>query len=104
VLGFFLSGHPLDAYSDQLRRFADCSIAELPRRLESGSERATVAGLVSGLKVIPIKREGPNHGRRMGVWELEDATGSVRVVAFLDAFERAERALVDGSPCCRGLD
>jgi DNA polymerase-3 subunit alpha len=98
VLGFFLSGHPLDAYSDQLRRFADCPVAELPRRLESGSERATVAGLVSGLKVIPIKREGPNHGRRMGVWELEDSTGSVRVVAFPDAFDRAERALVDGSP------
>jgi DNA polymerase-3 subunit alpha len=97
VLGFFLSGHPLDGYADQLRRFADCAVAELPRRLESGAERVTVAGRVSGLKVIPIKREGPNHGRRMGVCELEDPTGSVRVVAFPDAFDRAERALVDGS-------
>ena len=97
VLGFFLSGHPLDGYADQLRRFADCPVAELPRRLDAGAERVTVAGLVTGLKVVPIRREGPNHGRRMGVWELEDATGSVRVVAFPDAFDRAERLLADGS-------
>jgi DNA polymerase-3 subunit alpha len=98
VLGFYLSGHPLDGYADQLGRFADCTLAELPARLAAGSERVTVGGLVSGLKVIPIKRDGPNHGRRMAVWELEDATASVRVVAFPDAFERAERALVDGEP------
>jgi DNA polymerase-3 subunit alpha len=98
VLGFYLSGHPLDGYADQLGRFADCTLAELPARLAAGAERVTVGGLISALKVIPIKRDGPNHGRRMAVWELEDATASVRVVAFPDAFERAERALADGEP------
>jgi DNA polymerase-3 subunit alpha len=98
VLGFYLSGHPLDDYRGELARFADCTLAALPGRLEAGAERVTVGGLVSGLKVIPIKREGPNHGRRMAVWELEDATASVRVVAFPDVFERAERALIEGDP------
>ena len=98
VLGFYLSGHPLDSYGEQLGRFADCTIAELPQRLEGGAERATVGGLVSSVKIIPIKKAGRNQGRRMAVWQLEDATGSVRVVAFPDAFDQAEKMLVDGQP------
>jgi len=98
VLGFYFSGHPLDSYGEQLARFADCTVAELPQRLGAGAERATVGGLVSSLKVIPIKKAGRNQGRRMAVWQLEDATGSVRVVAFPDTFESAEKVLVDGQP------
>jgi len=98
VLGFYLSGHPLEAYADQLDVFADCAVAELPDRLRAGAERVTVGGLVNALKVIPIKKAGRNHGRRMAVWQLEDATGTVRVVAFPDVFEQSERALVDGQP------
>jgi DNA polymerase-3 subunit alpha len=98
VLGFYLSGHPLDGHREQLQLFADCTVAELPERLGSGVERVTIGGLVDGLKVMPIKKEGPNHGRKMAVWELEDATGSVRVVAFPDAFEQAERVLAEGLP------
>ncbi len=98
VLGFYLSGHPLDSYRDQLQHFADCAVSELPQRLAGGSERVTLGGLVSALKVMPIKKEGRNQGRRMAVWQLEDATGSVRVVAFPDVFEAAERMLIDGTP------
>ncbi len=97
VLGFYLSGHPLDGYRDQLQLFADCSVAELPQWLAGGRERVTLGGLVGALKAMPIKKPGPNHGRRMAVWQLEDATGSVRVVAFPDVFERAERLLTDGA-------
>ncbi len=97
VLGFYLSGHPLDGFADQLRRFADCTVADLPRRFAAGAERATVGGLVTSFKVLPIRKEGPNQGRRMAVWELEDVTGTVRVVAFPEAFERYERLLEDGA-------
>ncbi|MCU0304565.1 MAG: DNA polymerase III subunit alpha [Thermoanaerobaculales bacterium] len=98
VLGFYLSGHPLDGYREQLERWADSSIADLPRRFADGAENATVGGLVSGLKVIPIKKEGRNQGRRMAVFQLEDATGAVRAVAFPDAFESCERLIADGRP------
>ena len=96
VLGFYLTGHPLEAFSGQLGRFADCTVAELAGRFAAGAERATVGGLVSGIKVMPIKRAGRNHGRRMAVFRLEDAAGSVRVVAFPDVFEAHERLLTDG--------
>jgi len=98
VLGFYLSGHPLQAFEDQLGRFADCRIAELSGRFVGGTEHATVGGLVTGLKVMAIKKEGRNHGRRLAVFRLEDADSAVRVVAFPDVFESYERLLADGVP------
>ncbi len=98
VLGFYLSGHPLDRYEAQLRRFADCSVDELGRRLEEGGETATIGGLITGLRVIPIKKEGPNQGRKMAAMRLEDATGSVRVVVFPDTHDKFHRLLENGTP------
>jgi len=97
VLGFYLSGHPLDAYRPQLDRYADCAVNDLPLRFQEGAETAVVGGLVSALKVIPIKKEGRNQGRRMAVFQLEDASGSVRAVAFPDTFESYERLIEDGA-------
>jgi DNA polymerase III alpha subunit len=46
---------------------------------------------------MPIKKEGRNHGRRMGIFLLEGQTAAVRVVAFPDIFETYERLLEDGA-------
>ena len=97
VLGFYLSGHPLEDYRPQLDRYADCSIDELSRRFTDGAESATVGGMISGLKIIPIKKEGRNHGRKLAVFQLEDAGGSVRAVAFPDTFDVYERLIQDGA-------
>ncbi|MCP4898366.1 MAG: DNA polymerase III subunit alpha, partial [bacterium] len=98
VLGLYLSGHPLDRYGPQLERFADCRIADLGTRLDAGAERVTVAGLVSGLRVMSIKRNGPNHGRRMAAFQLEDSGGTVRAVVFPDAYDKSHRLLEDDQP------
>ena len=97
VLGFYLTGHPLHSYREQLERYADSTVAELAERFATGTEHATVGGLVSGLKVMSIKKEGRNHGRRLAVFRLEEADGGVRVVAFPDVFEAHERLLEDGA-------
>lgn len=96
TLGFYLSGHPLDRWERVLRDVRAVKIGDLQELAASGAESATVAGLVSGLKVRPIK-DGRNQGRRMASFTLEDQTASVRVVAFADAFERTERLLADGA-------
>ncbi len=96
VLGFFLSGHPLDANRSVLELFADCRLEGLPERLAGGAERATVGGLVSGLRVMPIKKEGPNQGRKMAVFQLEDVTATVRAVVFPDAYDSCARLLENG--------
>ncbi len=98
VLGFYLTGHPLAAYADQLGRYADCTMEELGDRFAAGAERVTIGGLVTALKVVPIRKEGRNQGRRMAVFQLEDPADTVRVVAFPDVFETYERLLDDGAP------
>ena len=98
VLGFYLTGHPLDRYRPVLEAFSDCTVGELPQRLADGRDRATVGGLVTGLRALPIRKEGRNQGRRMAVLQLEDVSGSVRVVAFPDVFERFERVLANDLP------
>jgi len=95
VLGFYLSGHPLDRVGAQLERLTDCRVAELGKRFADGAERATVGGLVTALRTMSIKRDGRNQGRRMATFQLEDATGSVRVVVFPDLFDRAGALLAD---------
>ena len=97
ALGFFLSGHPLDRWSGVLRELRATPVAGLVEVAGSGAEQALVGGLVAGLKVRPIK-EGRNQGKRMAAFMVEDQTGSVRAVAFADAFERLERLLADGAP------
>ncbi len=93
ALGFYLSGHPVARYQEQLARFADSRVEELPARFAARWEQVSVGGMITGLKVIPIKREGPNQGRRMAVFNLEDTSGGVRVVAFPDIYESCREAV-----------
>jgi DNA polymerase III alpha subunit len=96
TLGFYLSGHPLDRWARVLKELRATPVAELPQLAAAGADRVVVGGLVSSLKVRPIK-DGRNQGRRMASFTLEDQTGTVRVVAFPDVFERFERSLADGT-------
>ena len=96
TLGFYLSGHPLDRWARVLKELRAAPICGLAELALTGADRAVVGGLVSGLKVRPIK-EGRSQGRRMASLTLEDQTGAVRVVAFPDAYERYEKHLSDGA-------
>ncbi len=96
TLGFYLSGHPLDRWAATLKELRATPIVDLAEVGASGAERAVVGGLVAGLKVRPIK-DGRNQGRRMASFSLEDQTGTVRVVAFPDTYERFEKYISDGA-------
>ena len=92
ALGLYLSGHPLDRYADALRAFGartvgDLVLAELPadrRTARPGRmliEDVHVGGIISGFRPLKTKK-----GDRMGVFTLEDAQGSLEVVAFPEAY------------------
>ncbi len=93
VLGFYLTGHPLDRFGEQLDRFSDCRIEDLGERFAAGADRATVGGLVVGLKEIPIKKSGPNQGRKMAVFSLEGTSGALRAVVFPDVYDSVSHQL-----------
>jgi DNA polymerase-3 subunit alpha len=91
ALGFYLSGHPLDAY--------DRELAHLPL-VETGGlgevadgTQVTLCGMNAGLKEITTKK-----GERMAFLTLEDRDGSVEVVIFADVFQASQPLLERDEP------
>jgi len=98
VLGFYLTGHPLHRWEKQLEIFADCRIEDLPEKFSKGAEEVSVGGLIGALRIIPIKKEGRNKGRKMADFRLEGLEGSVRVVTFPDAYDQYHSLLQEDRP------
>jgi DNA polymerase-3 subunit alpha len=73
TLGFYVSGHPLDRYAAELKRFCNATTESL-RSLPEGA-RVTVGGNIEGLRERPTKT-----GDRIAFFELEDASGRVEVI------------------------
>jgi DNA polymerase-3 subunit alpha len=74
AIGFYVSGHPLDQYQKELRRYARPVVSVQRARRD---EKITLAGIVAALRERPTKT-----GKRMGWVTLEDLSGSVELVCF----------------------
>ncbi len=87
VLGFFVSGHPLDKYADKLRNLPGvmdtaAALEAKPsppptRRGEKGDE-VQIAGVIVGLKVAKSKRSGELYAQA----SLEDTVGKIDLICF----------------------
>lgn len=84
TLGLYLTGHPIDEYESEVRRFARQRINDLrPAR-----ELQTVAGLIVNLRVMKNKR-----GDKMGFVTLDDRSGRIEASLFAEAFAAAQALL-----------
>ena len=92
-LGFYLTGHPLSEHSDRLEQQATHTTATLEPGIEN---TVTIGGVVTRPRRTKIK-SGPNAGRLMGRFVLEDLEGSAPVAVFADTFERYGHLLEEGS-------
>jgi DNA polymerase-3 subunit alpha len=80
ALGFYMTGHPLTRYQDQIKRFASYDSQSCQQALDKSE--VSICGVVSRLREIRTKR-----GRRMGFINVEDLSGTVEVVVFSDIYE-----------------
>jgi DNA polymerase-3 subunit alpha len=104
VLGFFVSGHPLDKYAEKLRNLTGViPVAEaLERkppektwgRQADPADEIQVAGMILGLKVQKTKREGKLYAQAA----LEDASGKIELVCFPRDYERLAALLKMEAP------
>lgn len=76
-LGLYMSGHPLERYSEELKAFGAQRVADLAQSLPD----VWVGGIVSGLRPLKTKK-----GDRMAVFMLDDIAGGLEVVVFPEAF------------------
>jgi DNA polymerase-3 subunit alpha len=91
-LGFYISGHPLDRYEADLRRFRVARTVDVQDK-EDWSE-VQVAGIVTGYKEWPLK----SGDGRMATFQLEDTFGQVKVACFAKAFAQYEVVLKSDEP------
>jgi DNA polymerase-3 subunit alpha len=91
ALGFYVSGHPLDRYKDELARFCNATTASLESMTDGADIR--IGGTVEGFRQRPTK-----SGGRIAFFSLEDALGRVEVVVRDRQLDAALPALESGEP------
>jgi len=84
ALGFYLTGNPLSEFEDKLARLTTHTTASIRT---DGEAKVALGGLVTRLKSNRIK-SGPNAGRLMARFVLEDLEGTVPVAVFADQLQR----------------
>jgi DNA polymerase-3 subunit alpha len=94
VLGFYLSGHPLEERTGLLSLLSSARIDQLGS-LPGGTE-VIVAGLVVG-KSEALVKTGRLAGKRMARFRLEDLAGHVPVTCFPRTWEECGKKIEDGA-------
>ncbi|MBC6441651.1 MAG: DNA polymerase III subunit alpha [Rhodobacteraceae bacterium] len=92
VIGFHLSGHPLDDYLGPLKRQKVLTLTELEQKVQGGGPViARIAGSVIGKRE---RRSG--RGNRYAFVQLSDPTGLYEVTVFSDTLEKCRDRLTPG--------
>jgi len=100
VLGFFITGHPLEKYREKLEDLRALTTTEIAAiKVSTGKEETlTTAGLIRNLRVLK-SRKGEFYAQ--GV--LEDRQGSVEMIVFPEAYRKLEeRVKLDVPVLVRG--
>ena len=87
-LGFYITGHPLDAHAETISQLGAVTSVELNQQ-ETGS-RATIAGLIRDLQLKTTKK-----GDRFAIFRLEDQAGSVKCVLWPEPYRRNSTVVSD---------
>jgi DNA polymerase-3 subunit alpha len=91
MLGFYVSGHPLEKFSSRLKDMGVLSLDEVEGQ-RNGKE-ITVAGLIVGTRPMRSKK-----GARWAIFTLQDMTGVQELLAFPESFARLENLVKPGAP------
>jgi DNA polymerase-3 subunit alpha len=97
ALGFYVSGHPLDRYRGDLTRYTTATASDFSAGAKAAGEHA-IGGIVSQYREMITKK-----GDKMARFMLEDAEGTLEVIAFPKTFEKVRHVLVSDEPIlCSG--
>src|SRR5450432_1809053 len=85
ILGFFITGHPLEKYRDKMTDLHTLSTAEIGARKSSTAkdENVLTAGIITDIRVLKSKK-----GDFYAQGALEDMLGTVEMVVFPDAYRK----------------
>src|ERR1035441_1896550 len=100
ILGFFITGHPMEKYKEKLADLHALSTEDIGAMKKSTGkdENITTAGLISGLRVAKSRR-----GELWAQAALEDMFGKVELLVFPEAYRKlAEKVKLEVPVLIRG--
>jgi DNA polymerase-3 subunit alpha len=92
AVGFFLSGHPLDAYKTVLDKLGVQTYAEI----EAKGERGVVAGRVAGI-VVSARERRSQKGNKFAFAMFSEPTGQFEAVIFSETLAASRSLLEPGT-------
>ncbi|HLO75293.1 MAG TPA: DNA polymerase III subunit alpha [Magnetospirillum sp.] len=100
AIGFYLSAHPLDAFSKSLKRLGVIKIAELPGHLQAGGKgRVKLAG-----SLLAKQERTSAKGSRYAFLTLSDSSGMFEVTVFSETLAASRELLEAGGPLLLEVD
>ncbi len=94
ILGFFITGHPLEKYADKLADFNALDTRAISEMKQgTGKDEIRAAGVLTGVKVLKSKK-----GDLYAQAALEDMSGKVDVLVFPEAYRKLSEKLKIESP------
>ncbi len=93
VLGFYISGHPLDKYEKDLSRFTNSTTVDLRSRPDQS--KVSVGGVIQSLRLRNSRK-----GDRYASFVFEDKTGTVEVICWPETYRRTQVDFATDEPVC----
>ncbi len=91
TVGFYITGHPLDNYRNELKEIVDNDLGTLAESKEEHPVR--VGGLIRTYKEHKSKK-----GDQMAFLTLEDHSGSMEIIVFPSTFAECQHLLTSDDP------
>ena len=91
MLGFYVTGHPLDSFEDAVEEVGTQTTTSLDK-LDNGRS-VSICGMLHS-----VQRRRNREGRAWASAVLEDRDGSVELLVFANQFEQVEERLVQDQP------
>src|SRR5437879_2781119 len=91
MLGFYVSGHPLEKFASRMEEWKVVSLGQVEG--ERNGKEIAVAVLIVGTRPMRSKK-----GARWAIFTIQDMTGIQELLAFPESFARFESVLKPGTP------
>ncbi|HJO92554.1 MAG TPA: DNA polymerase III subunit alpha [Victivallales bacterium] len=93
LLGFYVSGHPLGEFAEEMKLYSSHSIVDLTST-PINNIGVRLGGIITDLQIKIIKR----NGNKFCILNLEDLTGNIECVAFSQTYEEYKDLLEENKP------
>ena len=92
LLGFYVSGHPLDRHKDLIKTFSTAKLAEI-------SKMPNDVGVKLGGMLTTVTRKLTKQDQKpFAIFQLEDLTGNMECICYNKVYEKCKEYLLEGAP------